>query len=170
MKVLGLASNAVRLADPTPLWAQLYAEEAERLKEVLGPKLLGLEHYGSTSVSNLKAKPILDMLAGIENLEDGPLLAAPLAELGYEYVGADIVPGHHLFGKGLERTHLLHVVEYQSAIWTEALRFRDALRANPALAHEYEALKIGLSEQYAESRAEYTASKASFIQSVLDRR
>lgn len=169
VEVLGLASTLVRLADPTPLWAQLYLEEAARLHAAVGPRLLGLEHYGSTSVPGLKAKPILDMLAGVGSLRDGPLLAPPLAALGYEDMGTGIVPGHHLFGKGSARTHLLHVVECGSVIWTEALCFRDALRADPALAREYEALKIRLSEQFAESRAEYTAAKAGYIQSVLDR-
>ena len=169
MEVLGLASTSVRLADSTPLWAQLYCEEAARLHAALGPRLLGLEHYGSTSVPGLKAKPILDILAGVGSLSEGRLLAAPLAALGYDDMGTDVVPGHHLFGKGEDRTHLLHVVEYRSVIWTEALCFRDALRADPALAHEYETLKIRLSELFAESRAEYTAAKAGFIQSVLDR-
>lgn len=169
MEVLGLASTQVRLADPTPLWAQLYSEEAARLSAAVGAWLLGLEHYGSTSVPSLKAKPILDILAGVGSLPDGLLLAAPLAALGYEDMGTGVVSGHHLFGKGEDRTHLLHVVEYRSAIWTEALCFRDALRADPALAREYETLKMRLSELYAESRAEYTAAKAVYIQSVLDR-
>ncbi len=83
--------------------------------------------------------------------------------------GADIVSGHHIFGKGNgdERTHLLHIVEYGSPIWTEALKFRDALRTDTELAREYETLKIALSEKYSERRADYTAAKASFIQGVL---
>ena len=169
MDVLGLAPTLVRLAEPTPLWAQLYSEEAACLNAALGAGLLGLEHYGSTSVPGLKAKPILDILAGVGSLHDSPLLAAPLAALGYEDMGTEVVPGHHLFGKGLARTHLLHVVEYGSPIWNEALCFRDALRADPTLAREYETLKVGLSEQFAESRAEYTAAKAAYIQSVLDK-
>ncbi len=168
MEVLGLAPNAVWLAEPNPLWANLYAEEAICLNAALGTSLLGLEHYGSTSVPGLKAKPILDILAGIGTLSDGPLLAAPLAALGYDYAGADIVPGHHIFGKGRVRPHLLHAVEHNSVIWHEALRFRNALRTDPILASEHEALKVRLSELYAESRAEYTAAKAGFIQSVLD--
>ena len=168
--VLGLAQTQVRLHDPTPLWAGLYCEEEAQLRAALGPAFLAVEHYGSTSVGGIKAKPIIDILAGIARLEDGPTLIAPLAALGYDYAGDKIVPGHHIFGKGEARTHLLHVVEYKSAIWDEALRFRDALRADPHLALEYEALKITLSEKYAERRADYTAAKASFIQAVLDGR
>ena len=168
--VLGLAQTQVRLHAPTPLWAGLYREEEQRLKTALGPALLAVEHYGSTSVSDIKAKPIIDILAGVARLEDGPTLIAPLAALGYDYAGDKVVPGHHIFGKGEERTHLLHVVEYGSEIWDEALRFRDALRADCHLAREYEALKITLSEKYAERRADYTAAKASFIQAVLEGR
>ena len=167
--VLGLAHTQVRLCDPTPLWAPLYREEEQGLRAALGPALLGIEHYGSTSVGGIKAKPIIDIVAGIARLEDGPALAAPLAALGYDYVGADVVPGHHIYGKGEDRTHLLHVIEYGGPIWTEALCFRDALRADAGLAREYEALKIALSEKYSERRADYTAAKASFIRAVLDK-
>jgi GrpB-like predicted nucleotidyltransferase (UPF0157 family) len=166
--VLGLAQTQVRLHEPTPLWAVLYRAEEERLRAALGPALVAVEHYGSTSVPGIRAKPIIDILAGIARLEDGPALIEPLAALGYEYAGDKVVPGHHIFGKGKERTHLLHVVEHGSPIWTEALCFRDALRTDPKLAREYEALKIALSEKYAERRADYTAAKATFIQSVLD--
>ena len=165
--ILGLAQTQVRLCDPTPLWAMLYREEEQRLKAALGPLLLGIEHYGSTSIGGIKAKPIIDVVAGIAHVEEGPALAAPLSALGYDYAGADVVPGHHVFGRGEERTHLLHVVEYGSPIWNEALRFRDALRNDATLAREYEALKITLSEKYSERRADYTAAKASFIQAVL---
>lgn len=167
--VLGLAQTQVRLHEPTPLWAKLYCEEEQRLKAALGSALLAIEHYGSTSVSGIQAKPIIDILAGIACLEDGPALIKPLAALGYDYAGDAVVPGHHIFGKGEQRTHLLHVVEYGSPIWEEALRFRDALRSDLHLAQEYEALKITLSEKYAERRADYTAAKASFIQAILDR-
>ncbi len=109
------------------------------------------------------------MLAGIDCLENASRLAAPLAALGYDDAGTDIVPGHHLFGKGPARTHLLHVVEYQSALWREALKFRDAVRAGAALAQEYEVLKIRSSKKHAGRRADYTASKAAFIRSVLDK-
>ncbi len=168
--VLGLAQTQVRLLEPTSLWAGLYLEEEQRLKAALGPALLGIEHYGSTSVGGIKAKPIIDILAGIARLEDGPALTLPLATLGYDYAGDKVVPGHHIFGKGAAQTHLLHVVEYGSPIWNEALRFRDALRADRQLAREYEQLKVSLSEKYAERRADYTAAKAAFIQSVLDER
>jgi len=170
--VLGLAQ--VRLREPTPLWGGLYRDEERRLRKALGPALLAVEHYGSTSIGGIKAKPIIDILAGIKRLEDGPTLIKPLAVLGYDYAGDTVVPGHHIFGRGEddrgeERTHLLHVVEYGSSIWAEALCFRDALRADAGLAREYEALKITLSEKYAERRADYTAAKASFIESVLDK-
>jgi len=169
-RVLGLAQTQVRLRAPTLLWAGLYRDEERRLKDALGPALLAVEHYGSTSIGGIKAKPIIDILAGIARLEDGPALIAPLAALGYDYAGDAVVPGHHIFGRGEERTHLLHVVEYGGTVWEEALRFRDALRANAGLAREYESLKITLSAKYAERRADYTAAKASFIQAVLDRR
>ncbi|MDP9352751.1 MAG: GrpB family protein, partial [Chloroflexota bacterium] len=80
------------------------------------------------------------------------------------------VPEHHVFGKGKPvRTHLLHVVEYGGRNWTENLHFRDALRASPELAAEYNALKLYLAECYPEERARYTQEKADFIRRIRER-
>ena len=69
----------------------------------------------------------------------------------------------YVFGKGVARKHLLHVVEYDGAEWTNHLRFRDRLRNDRELAKEYERLKEELSRKFSENRAEYTRAKSSFI-------
>ena len=165
--VLGLEHQAVRFHDPTPLWAQLYQQEERRILAALGLLVIDIQHYGSTAIPGIKAKPILDIMVGLKRFEDGPQCIALLESLGYDYAPQAGIPGDYTFGKGERRTHLVHVVEYGGENWAQSLRFRDVLKSDPALAREYEELKIRLGQQYGHSRAEYTDGKTAFIQKVL---
>jgi GrpB-like predicted nucleotidyltransferase (UPF0157 family) len=90
-----------------------------------------------------------------------------LAPLGYQYVPSAGVPEHLVFGRDRLRTHLVHVVEHGGSAWQRGLRFRDALRADAALAAAYTELKTALAVNHSTDRATYTAGKAAFIESVL---
>lgn len=165
--VLGLERGVVRLHDYTPLWAELYREEEERIKAAIGHLIIDLQHIGSTAIPGIKAKPILDMMAGVSRLDEALLCQAPLEALGYDYAAHAGVSNDHVFGKGVARTHLLHVVEYGSTEWMNHLRFRDRLRNDPELAQEYERLKKELSREFSENRAAYTSAKSKFICEVV---
>jgi GrpB-like predicted nucleotidyltransferase (UPF0157 family) len=165
---LGLANGKVALVESDPLWAAIYREEQSRLQQAIGALVAGIQHFGSTSISGIKAKPILDILVGLPRFADGPLLIEPLAALGYEYMGAEIVPDDHLFGLGDPRRHLLHAVEHDGYHWKRNLRFRDALRADRALATAYEALKVELAQRYPDSRKDYLLGKQAFIDRIAD--
>ena len=164
--VLGLEQGLVRLHSPTPLWGELYQQEAARIKTAL-PQLLGLEHIGSTAIPGIKAKPILDMMAGISNLDDALQCKDALEALGYKHATQIVIERDVVFTRGEAWTHLLHVVEYGSKQWFCNLRFRDRLRHEPPLAAEYERLKERLSQEFSQNRAEYTKAKAAFIQNVV---
>lgn len=163
---LGLRQKIVRLEEPHPLWAEAFAVEAETLREVLAGKVLSIEHIGSTSIPDMVAKPIIDMMAGVRRLQDVRLCHDPLVELGYDYAGEQ-VSGDHIFGKGKERTYLLHVVEMGGYRWRRNLAFRDRLREEPRLAQHYAALKRELASLHSENRALYADEKMPFINSVV---
>ena len=165
---LGLEGGKVRLHDSDGRWPALFAAERERLLPAIGSLVAGIEHFGSTSIPGIKAKPILDVLVGLPTFEDGPKLVEPLAALGYDYVGTEMVPDDHLFGRGVARTVLLHAVTHGGYHWRRNLRFRDRLRAEPELRAAYERLKIDLAARFAERRADYTAAKKAFIDSIAD--
>lgn len=165
--VLGLKRNVVRLQDYTSLWIELYREEEERIRAAIGHLIIDLQHIGSTAIPGIRAKPILDMMAGVARLKEALMCRAPLEALGYDYAEHAEVANDYVFGKGVARTHLLHVVEYESAEWTNHLRFRDRLRNDWALAQEYERLKVELSLKFSENRAEYTSAKSEFICKVI---
>ncbi|HZZ35781.1 MAG TPA: GrpB family protein [Caulobacteraceae bacterium] len=160
---LGLAPGVNRLAAHNPLWARAAEEEIARLRTALGPAALAIEHYGSTSVPGLMAKPIIDLQIGVADIALGLDFVDPLTALGYDYAGSQGIPDHHIFGRGAARTHLAHVVVFGGEQWTKTLRFRDRLRSDPSVRAAYEALKLDLAARVA-TRAEYTAGKAAFIE------
>jgi GrpB-like predicted nucleotidyltransferase (UPF0157 family) len=165
---LGLESGKVRLVASQKEWPVLFEREKQRLLPAIGGFILGIEHFGSTAIPGILAKPILDILVGLPDFAAGVRLIEPLQNLGYDYVGTEMVPDDHLFGLGVARTHLLHGVVHGGYHWTRNLRFRDRLRAEPALAADYEALKVDLSTRFADNRAQYTAAKKSFIDRIAD--
>jgi len=164
----GLVHGTVQLAEWTPRWAELFAEEAARLRVALGDLAIAIEHYGSTSVPGLVAKPLLDILVGGPEPGDAAPYIAALAPLGYDYAANAGVPEHLVFGRGTARTHLVHVVRYGGGAWQRALAFRDALRGDAGLRDAYAALKRGLAQRHGAERSRYTADKSAFVERVLE--
>ena len=134
------------------------------LAEALDPWLRGgIHHIGSTAVRGLPAKPIIDMMAGIRDLEEAQAASGPLEALGYSY--RTHRPEAHLFVKP---GYGVHLTEPGSDLWRERLAFRDVLRADPALAREYGEWKL---TRAAEDPAAgpYSADKRPFVARVLER-
>jgi len=165
--VLGLENNVVRLSDHSSLWAELYREEEKRITAAAGHLLIEIQHIGSTAIPGIKAKPILDMLAGVAQLENALLCKAPLESIGYDYIARAGIANDYVFGKGVPRTHYLHVVKYRGAKWTNHLCFRDRLRSDPELAQAYERLKEELSRKFSDSWGKYHDAKSKFISEVV---
>ncbi len=162
---LGLEPEANRLVDYNPSWPLAFSEEAARIRAALGDRALAIEHYGSTSVPGLRAKPIIDIQIGVADIHDGLNFIEPMAGLGYDYAGDQGIPDHHIFGRGKARTHLAHVVVYGGEQWRRSLRFRDRLRSEPDVRAAYEALKLELAAS-AVTRVDYTAGKSAFVERV----
>jgi GrpB-like predicted nucleotidyltransferase (UPF0157 family) len=145
-----------------PGWAVAFEEERVRLEAVLGTLALGIEHYGSTAVPGLAAKPILDIIVGVAHLDDWQRCHDPLIGLGYDYAASAGVAGHYIFGRGrdlTERTHLVHVVLFGSESWLGNLAFRDALRRDPHLCERYLEIKKRAVQAAPDSRARYNELK-----------
>jgi GrpB-like predicted nucleotidyltransferase (UPF0157 family) len=165
---LGLEWGSNRLADHNPLWAEAFEHEAARIKAALGASVLAIEHYGSTPVPGLKAKPIIDLQVGVADIGDGLGFIEPMASLGYDYAGSQGIADHNIFGRAAARTHLAHVAVYESEPWFTCLRFCNRLRSDPELRSEYERLKLSLAAAGL-TRAEYGARKADFIERMSER-
>lgn len=153
----------VEIVDYDPNWPAVFEAERERL----APLLEGVEihHFGSTAVAGLGAKPVVDMIALIDDL-DAPIPAL-VADAGYQFPEAyNATLTHRRFlchPNAASRTHHLHLVDEQEELDLR-LRFRDRLRVDPTLAGEYEALKRALAERHREDREAYTDAKAAFVE------
>jgi GrpB-like predicted nucleotidyltransferase (UPF0157 family) len=155
-------------------WPLLFEKEAEFLRRLLPASLIkGIEHFGSTAIPGLAAKPIIDMLVEVDSLEETQKQIVPVLESeGYDYFWrTDCQPPYAWFIKRNaegQRTHHLHMVEADSTLW-ERLSFRDYLKQFPAEAKRYEELKRTLSAKHPTDRVAYTAGKAEFVAAVTEK-
>jgi GrpB-like predicted nucleotidyltransferase (UPF0157 family) len=160
-----------------PAWATSFDVERDRVQRALGDLLTRpVEHIGSTAVPGLAAKPIIDMLAVVEDIDDAQGAIARLRTV--EWVHApeptDALDRSLSFCTPsiAHRTHHLHVVEAASDGRRGWLAFRDYLRAHPDVAAEYATLKTDLAALYGANpnqRDAYRGGKADFIVSVTKR-
>jgi GrpB-like predicted nucleotidyltransferase (UPF0157 family) len=160
----------VHVAAYDPGWPRRFEAEQAILEQVLAPWLFGgIHHIGSTAVPGLAAKPVLDMIAGVRDLDQATAAISVLSRLSYAH--APHRPRALWFHKpasagAAELTHHLHLTEPGSDLWRERLAFRDALRADPVLASQYQELKMRLADS-AGDIAIYTAGKRAFVAGVL---
>lgn len=159
----------VELSEYRQDWPDRFEREKLFLLDKLRPWLHGsIEHVGSTAVPGLKAKPIIDIMVGVRELDSSVGAIEVLQSSGYCYYPykADVM---HWFCKPSPecRTHHLHLVPYDSPLWRERLRFRDVLRSNREVAARYEQLKVSLADELTDDRESYTRRKWPFIASVL---
>jgi GrpB-like predicted nucleotidyltransferase (UPF0157 family) len=156
-----------------PGWPEMYRAEAERVQSVLPAGLVrAVEHFGSTAIPGLVAKPIIDILIAVRSVPEAREVAmSPMESLGYAFWADNPKRDHLFFVKGLppqarQRTHHVHITEFNSEIW-EQLLFRDYLRIHPEEASRYGAVKLGLTERYRDDREAYTDAKTAYIQEIM---
>jgi GrpB-like predicted nucleotidyltransferase (UPF0157 family) len=156
--------DTVWIVDYDPAWAELFEREQGCLLAALNADVSEIEHIGSTAVPGLAAKPIVDILMGVQQLAPTDEQISSLEQLGYEYEGQVLkIPEHHFFRKGMPRTFHLHIARPGSAFWQRQILFRDFLRSHPDQAREYARLKRSLAAQYRSDRKTYAASKTPLV-------
>jgi GrpB-like predicted nucleotidyltransferase (UPF0157 family) len=165
--------DEVEIVDYDPRWPTLFDEEAMRLRATLDPSsIVGLEHFGSTAVPGLSAKPIIDILIAVRSLADAQAsFVEALRKLDYVYWADNpktdrlfFVKGMPPFGSG--RSHQVHVTETHGEMW-QRLAFRDYLRAHLEEARIYEQLKRRLATEHRTDREAYTDAKSAYIETVM---
>ena len=155
-------------------WPQLYEKEKARILDAVRQKLVAVEHIGSTAVAGLCSKPIIDLLAAVENISDFKECIEPLGTLGYECHYWPEFPDRCVFLDGPigEGPHHLHMTQFGSEFWNDKLLFRDSLRRHPDLAQEYGQWKQVWAGEFGGDRDKYeayTQAKTPFIERVLAR-
>ena len=150
-------------------WPRLFELEAVRLRELLGSELVAIHHIGSTAIPGLAAKPIIDCLPVVRQMERMDALTSAFAAAGYRAWGEYGLPGRRYFTRDDAtgtRTHNVHIYGDGNADITRHLAFRDYLLAHPLLCQEYEEVKRRAYALFPADIERYNDAKEEWIKRV----
>ncbi|ALC91294.1 dephospho-CoA kinase [Bacillus sp. FJAT-18017] len=172
---LGLKKDEVRLAEYTPEWADEFQKVREEICLKTGLSTDRIEHIGSTAILGMPAKPIIDLLVGIDDLKalDKQIISS-LKECGFLRLKVER-PGEIVFAKYTDttyevKTHFIHMVDYQQDLWKDLTFFRDYLNANETARQQYLTIKLAYLENGSTGINEYTAFKEEFVRGIFKNR
>lgn len=148
-----------------PLYPKLYNEEKKLIKKILGKNLVLIEHIGSTSVPNLKSKPIIDILVSVNSLVEVDLKQKEFESIGYEYMGEFGIKGRRYLRKGGdERTHQIHIFhKHDKNNLIRHIAFKYYLIKHPDIRDAYGELKESLAKKFPYDIDSYCDGKDAFI-------
>ena len=152
-----------------PKWQNLFEAEAQKVTVALSKNVVSIHHIGSTSIPNIYAKPIIDLLVEVKKIGLVDEQTAPMELLGYEAMGEFGIAGRRYFRKDNQasvRTHHVHVFTAASDEVKRHLAFRDYMIAHPEGAQEYSELKRKLARQHPTNIDRYMDGKDGFIKAI----
>jgi len=167
---LGLDYEVLRLERTDQQWLDAGTRLCEETVRQLGDLVASIEHIGSSSVSTLLAKPIIDLAVGLSDHDQFALVRDRLVDTGWIYRGDAGVDGGHVFvleTRPWHRVAHIHVVEYDGEQWRNYLRLREVLRRSADARARYEAAKQQLVVEFGDDRKAYTDGKSAIVRSLL---
>ena len=160
--------RSMKVVNYSAEWPTLYDRELAVLREVLGNEIVRAHHIGSTAVPGLAAKPVIDILLEVRSVEQLDAFDNAMGKLGYQPRGEFGISGRRYFPKGGDdRTHHVHAFAVDDPQIDNYLAFRDYLRAHPASAAEYAAVKREASMVHETDPEGYVAFKHGFVERMV---
>lgn len=149
-------------------WVDLFKDEASRIQKALGECLKEIYHIGSTSIPGMPAKPVIDMMLLLDNIDDIFFISEKLTQLNYDSIQRQIIPHVSFFTKRQDSTirFHLHLHERGSPQIKRHVNFRDYVIQHPDVAHDYARLKIQLAAQFADDAYSYVSGKDKLVQEI----
>lgn len=149
----------------TEEWNKIYFIEEELLKGILKEELLTIYHIGSTSIPTIGfAKPIIDILIAVKDIERVDLYNSEMVKVGYEPRGENGIVGRRYFTKGKEKiTHHVHIFQAGDENISTHLNFKEYLLNNPLEAKAYGDIKLNLKKQFPTDHYKYQEGKQQFV-------
>ena len=157
----------VEVSKYNPVWVQQFTEEAAVLAGIFGKEIIQIHHIGSTSVPGMSAKPIIDIMPVIRDLNQADSFNEKMEQAGYEAKGENGLPGRRYFQKGGDlRSHHVHMYEEGNPEIARHLAFRDYLRCRPDAARAYSERKEQLALLFPFDISGYIEGKASLVKEI----
>ncbi len=152
-----------------PMWPSLFEGEQRRVQDLLGDRITGVEHFGSTAVVGMSGKPIIDLLVGVTDLRVAYANVPDLQSIGYENFGEIFIPGRlYLRRRGAQNFNIAMTVE-GGEFWRLQLMVRDYLRAHPEEIAAYSKSKRDTFDSGAGLYSTYSKAKAPFLSGLVER-
>ncbi len=162
-----MVKRKVEIKEYDPQWKQEYEKEKEKLVGIFSDIVVDIHHIGSTAIPKIKAKPIIDIMVVVEDINKVDEYNEDMIELGYTPKGEFGIENRRFFPKGEnERSHHVHVFPKGDPEVKKHLNFRDYLRAHPKEARQYSQLKEVLAAKYYYNIDKYIEGKNDFIQEI----
>lgn len=149
-----------------PTWSDAFHREADAIMHALGATALDVQHIGSTAIRHIAAKPIIDVLLFVSDLDELDAKMTALEAMKYEAMGEFGIAGRRYFRKddaqGI-RTHHLHAFRSGNPEGVRHIAFRDYMNAHPDCASAYGELKLTLAARHANDAEAYMDGKNAFV-------
>jgi GrpB-like predicted nucleotidyltransferase (UPF0157 family)/predicted acetyltransferase len=152
------------------IWLNDFESEKILLTTALGDKAISIDHIGSTAIANICAKPVIDILIGVKDLQNFTQKdILEIEKLGYNYnpIFEETLPYRRYFQKSKNgiRTHQIHLVNKNSAWFEKHILFRDYLKTYHNEARAYEKLKLELAKKF-DDTISYANAKTDFCSTI----
>lgn len=158
----------IQIVPYDPTWPKQYEQEVKLLAGVFtSDRLRALEHFGSTSVPGMRAKPVLDILVGLDSCSLTSQEKEALQRLGYEYIGKVVLKDRIYLRKRGMRNANLAIVKHGDQLWSDNLAVRDYLRAHSDIVRAYSSVKQEAMEQGISTLLAYADFKYDFVSDLL---
>lgn len=159
-----MRKQPIEVVNYDPTWPKQFQSEAEKVRPIFGDNVVEIHHIGSTAIPGMTAKPTIDMILEVNDINAVDQQNAEMEKLGYEAWGEYHLPGRRFFVKGTDkRTHHIHTFESGSEQIARHLYFRDYLIAHPKEAKKYAEIKKELAEKHRDNRRAYVTEKGPFV-------
>jgi len=154
-----------------PNWVKRYNFEADNIREVIGDKILYVEHIGSTAVPGLGGKSTIDILITVKTIETADGFTIILKQQGYNFLGQYVMEGSRLYTKEKDGERLvnLHFFHKGHKHINEMLHLRNYLRSHPETVNEYSQLKFDLVERYPDDYGSYRKYKDAWMNKLKNK-
>ena len=172
---LGLTKDEVKLVPYDDEWKNEFLMVKKEILQHTNLIDANIQHIGSTAIVGIMAKPILDMVVGVDDIDHvDKIIISGLKKAGFFRLAVE-KPSEIVFAKFADdtyqvKTHYIHLVDYDKELWNNLIFFSDYLNSNEPVRNEYQNLKWEYVQNNNSGIVEYTDYKEEFVRRIYAER